>query len=123
MIQTTVGIDSIEIERIQEIYINKGNSFLEKIFTIKEQEEILSRNKNKFQTMAGKYAAKEAIYKALSKYISLTYKQIEILSQVNGRPKVTLYIEQEELDKIYIDISITHDKTKALSIAYVTYTL
>lgn len=123
MIQTTVGIDSIEIERIQEIYINKGNSFLEKIFTIKEQEEILSRNKNKFQTMAGKYAAKEAIYKALSKYMSLTYKQIEILSQVNGRPKVTLYIKQEELDKIYIDISITHDKTKALSIAYVTYTL
>lgn len=123
MIQTTVGIDSIEIERIQEIYINKDNSFLEKIFTIKEQEEILSRNKNKFQTMAGKYAAKEAIYKALSKYMSLTYKQIEILSQVNGRPKVTLYIEQEELDKIYIDISITHDKTKALSIAYVTYTL
>lgn len=123
MKQTTVGIDSIEIERIKEIYINEGDIFLQKIFTPEEKDEILSRNINKFQTMAGKYAAKEAIYKAMSQYISLTYKQIEILSQKDGRPKVTLYIKQEELDKIYIDISITHDKTKALSIAYVTYTL
>jgi phosphopantethiene--protein transferase domain len=67
-----IGIDSVEIERIKKIYLKEGNKFLERIYSNKEKEELLllkeSNSSRLYTKLAGKYAVKEAVYKAVRKY-------------------------------------------------------
>ena len=63
-----IGIDIIEIERIKNSIERFGNSFLNKIYTQNELDYCLAKN-NKYQHLAARFAAKEAIYKALSPLI------------------------------------------------------
>ncbi|MGK9369053.1 holo-ACP synthase [Melioribacter sp. Ez-97] len=85
-----LGIDIIEIERIKQSVDNYGDRFLEKIFTISELEYCLSK-KNKYQHLAARFAAKEAITKALSSVnVSPGWKDIEIGNLSNGMPIVNL---------------------------------
>ncbi|AFN75787.1 holo-acyl-carrier-protein synthase [Melioribacter roseus P3M-2] len=85
-----LGIDIIEIDRIKQSVDNYGDRFLEKIFTISELEYCLSK-KNKYQHLAARFAAKEAITKALSSVnVSPGWKDIEISNLSNGRPVVNL---------------------------------
>ena len=60
-----IGIDIIEIERIKKSVDNFGDSFLNKIFTQTELDYCLPKP-NKYQHFAARFAAKEAIAKALS---------------------------------------------------------
>ncbi|MGL5506687.1 MAG: holo-ACP synthase, partial [Paraclostridium sp.] len=58
-----IGIDIVEIDRIQEA-VNKNKRFLEKLFTEKEIKYFESKN-FRIETIAGNFAAKEAISKAI----------------------------------------------------------
>lgn len=60
------GIDIIEIDRIKESIDSFGETFINKIFTVKEKEYCESKNKMKYQHYAARFAAKEAVYKAIS---------------------------------------------------------
>ena len=86
-----IGIDIIEIERIKESVDKFGESFLKKIYTQTELDYSLSR-KSKYQHLAARFAAKEAIYKALSSDTDKVYswQDIEIYNESNGLPKVLL---------------------------------
>lgn len=86
-----IGIDIIEIERIQQSVEKFGGRFLNKIFTEGELEYSLSK-KNKFQHLAARFAAKEAIAKALATGWSkgFRWKDIEIYNEKNGLPQVNL---------------------------------
>lgn len=84
------GIDIIEIDRIAESI--KKPDFLKKIFTKKEIE--LCTRKNKAEFYAGRFAAKEAIFKALSQRIgseNIDWLDVEILAAPNGRPEIVFY--------------------------------
>jgi phosphopantetheine--protein transferase-like protein len=59
-----IGIDIIEIERIKKSIDTYGDSFLNKIYTKNELDYCLAKH-NKYQHLAARFAAKEAIYKAL----------------------------------------------------------
>jgi holo-[acyl-carrier protein] synthase len=87
-----IGIDIIEIDRIKKSVDKYGDLFLNKIFTETEINYSLSK-KNKYQHLAARFAAKEAIYKALSSDTSYIYswQDIEIYNEPNGLPKVLLY--------------------------------
>ncbi|MCF8240281.1 MAG: holo-ACP synthase [Melioribacteraceae bacterium] len=87
-----VGIDIIEIERIKKSVDKFEELFLNKLFTESEIEYCLSK-KNKYQHLAARFAAKEAIAKALATGWSkgFRWKDIEIINELNGLPKVTLY--------------------------------
>ncbi len=87
-----IGIDIIEIDRIKKSIDEFGNQFLNKVFTKTEIDYSISK-KNKYQHFAARFAAKEAIYKALSSDTDKVYswQDIEIFNEVNGLPIVKLF--------------------------------
>lgn len=86
-----IGIDIIEIDRIKQSINKFENRFLNKIFTEGELEYCLSK-KNKYQHLAARFAAKEAIAKALATGWSkgFRWKDIEIYNEKSGLPRVKL---------------------------------
>lgn len=115
-----VGTDIIEIERIKKA-IERTPKFLEKTFTEKEIE--LFKNKAmKAESIAGNFAAKEAISKAIGRgFRGFAFNDLEVLRDELGKPivnisdKVKEFLEYEE---VIFHISISHNKTCA--IAFVT---
>ena len=112
----TCGTDIIEIGRIKDSIEDMGERFLERVFTKKEIEYCESRRNQKYQHYAGRFAGKEAVFKAISQKIKDKYeigwKNIEIINDENGRPSVHLVdIEIQGMDEI--DISISHCKQYA----------
>jgi holo-[acyl-carrier protein] synthase len=117
-----IGIDIIEITRIKESVDKYGDSFLNKIYTKTELNYSLSR-KNKYQHLAARFAAKEAIYKALSNDTNKIYswQDIEIYNEPNGLPKVKLFGELKDYlnqDK-QLKISMSHSEHYVTCVAIV----
>lgn len=112
-----VGTDIIEIDRIRKLIDSEGSRFLERIYTQKEIEYCEARKEQRYQSYSARFAAKEAIYKALSdKLDNYIWKDFEIVNANNGRPKVCLHLDIQGLNSI--EISISHCKEYA--VAYVT---
>ena len=113
----TCGTDIIEINRIKESIESLEDKFLKKIYTQREIEYCESKKAQKYQHYAARFSAKEAIYKALSKYLedkySMTWKDAEIINDEQGRPQVNLLKQIPEIEQI--DISISHCKTYAVA--------
>ncbi len=86
-----IGIDIIEIHRIQKSIEKFGDRFLDKIYTQTELNYCQSK-KNKYQHYAARFAAKEAIAKALATGWSkgFRWKDIEIFNEKSGMPNVSL---------------------------------
>ena len=113
-----IGIDIIEIDRIKNS-LNKRGDFLKKLFTDKEIELFESKG-YKAETIAGNFAAKEAVSKSLGLGIrGYNFKDIEILRDDLGKPIVNTY---NNLEKICIDynisqikVSISHGKDYAVA--------
>ena len=115
-----VGTDIIEIDRIQKV-ITKTKSFLDKAYTIKEQNYYVIHSKHT-ETFAGFFAAKEAVSKALGTgFRSFGMRDIEILPNQLGCPEVYLYGNAqklaEELGITKIHVSISHCRTYATAFA------
>ncbi len=88
-----IGVDIIEIERIKKSVDDFGERFLNKIFTQKELEYSLSKGENKYQHLAARFAAKEAVAKALSTGWNqdFKWKDVEITNESSGMPKAELF--------------------------------
>lgn len=114
------GVDIIEISRIEKAIERQGEKFLNTVYTKKEIQYCESHKINKFQHYAARFAAKEALYKALSEIIpkeNLEWTAFEITNDENGKPKVNI-----NFDKIKdIDISISHCKEYATANVVVIY--
>lgn len=108
-----IGIDIIEIERIEESIAKFKDRFLNKIFTDTEID-YCERKKNKFQHYAARFAAKEAIAKALATGWSkgFRWKDIEIYNEPSGLPKVNLHGNLKEFlgKEKSLKISMSHSK-------------
>ncbi len=103
-----IGIDIIEINRIKKSIDKFGDTFLNKIYTQTELE-YCSPKANKFQHFAARFAAKEAIAKALS-YSGengFSWKDIEIYNESNGMPKAKLFNKLSEILGVDKQIHIT----------------
>lgn len=111
------GTDIIEVCRIKESIERKGDNFLNKIYTEKEIEYCNSKNNMKYQHFAARFAAKEAIFKAISNTLKdkyeITWKDVEILNDENGRPYVHFLNNDYNIKQI--DISISHLKEYAIA--------
>ena len=112
------GTDIIEIDRVKDSIEKLGNPFLDRVFTKKEIDYCESKNKQKYQHYAARFAAKEAAFKALSEKIkhkfSVSWKDFEVVNDEQGRPKLNVY--NVNLDNIEdIDISISHCKNYAVA--------
>lgn len=113
--QISCGTDIIEIGRIKESIEDLGEKFLNRIYTQKEIEYCESKKSQKYQHYAARFAAKEAIFKAISKELNDKYeigwKDMEIFNDEQGRPQVKIKGVQKE----NIDISISHCKNYAVA--------
>ena len=112
------GIDIIEVERIKESIETLGESFLNKIFTKSEIEYCNSKKNMKYQHFAARFAAKEAIFKAISSILEnkfeVSWQNVEVLVDEKGKPKV--YFLGVEFPRIQsIDISLSHLKEYAIA--------
>lgn len=117
-----IGIDIIEIDRIKQSVDKFGDSFLNKIYTQNEIDYCLSKF-NKYQHLAARFAAKEAIYKAIESgwKKDSTWKSIEITNEVNGMPIVKLLGKLKEFisDDKDIKISLSHSDNYVAAVAIV----
>lgn len=115
-----IGNDIIEVARIKKAWIRHGERFLNKIFTKKEQAYCLSKKAFPERHLAGRFAAKEAISKALGSGIGLiSWTDLEIINDPAGRPVVWLSNHAKELfnqPQIHISISHCHEYATAVAI-------
>lgn len=113
------GVDIIEISRVRKSLDNEN--FIKRIFTVKEQDYCKGRKQMAVSSYAARFAAKEAVAKALGTGIADggQWTDIEILPDENGAPHVKLYGYFAYLatrKKIYnIYISLSHCKEYAVA--------
>lgn len=120
------GTDIIEVERVKNAILSTPK-FKEKIFTSNEIAYAESKcDVTKYQHYAGRFAAKEAIYKSLSGvYPHIQLREIEIVNDTDNlnRPKVIInnnfFINFHQ--KVEIDVSISHIKDYAISNATASF--
>ena len=119
-----IGIDTVDIDRFSRVAEDKGRTFLLKIFTEKEIDYAKTK-KAKYMHMAGKFAAKEAVKKALpnGKEIGLNWFDIEILNGEDGKPYAQLHGRakklMEEFNLSQVLVSVSHTDKTAISNAMV----
>ena len=119
------GVDIIEVSRIEDAIENLEDKFLNRIYTEKEIEYCSSKNNMKYQHFAVRFAAKEAIFKAVSESLEektdIVWTNIEILNNKAGRPYVS-FINCDMEEKIEnIDISLSHIKEYAIANCVVVF--
>lgn len=114
------GIDLVEIDRFKILDTKK---FLEKYFTINEMDYI-STKKNKYETIAGIFACKEAVLKAfkIGIGVGISLKEIEILHENNipfvNNNEILIKLMQNEKAK-EIDVNISHSENLAIAICII----
>jgi len=107
---TGIGVDIIEIDRIRASVERHGDRFLTKLFTPAEITYCSSKQ-NMHQHFAGRFAAKEALSKALATGWtgSFRWKDIEIVNEASGRPRILLHGPLHAiLPPTAVHVSISH---------------
>lgn len=100
-----VGIDLVEIKRFKNI----DNHFIDRIYTKEEKEYIKSKKENEaIYFYAGRWAVKEAIYKAINCNDYLSYSCV---NDENGKPYIINHPE--------IKVSISHEKEYVIAIVII----
>jgi holo-[acyl-carrier protein] synthase len=86
-----IGTDILQIERIEEVLSRLGARFVQRILTEQEQQEYYA-SKQPARLLAKRFAAKEAVAKALGTGIGrgVSWQDIQIEHDTNGAPTVTL---------------------------------
>jgi len=108
------GIDIVEISRIRKL-MEKDDRLKNRVFTEKEIN-YCEKKRKKYDHYAVRFAAKEAVWKALGKG-GVGLKNIEIRNRSNGQPEV--YLKGRRLDSPRILVSLTHSRDYAVAQAIV----
>lgn len=109
-----IGVDIIEIKRIEEALARFDPGFLERIYTQKEIEAY----KDKLPSLAARFAAKEAVIKALNTP-GINPRDIEILSATDGKPLLSLHgkakAKADTLGIKSLEVSLSHSREYAVA--------
>jgi holo-[acyl-carrier protein] synthase len=111
-----IGVDIIEIARIEEAVNNWGEKFLRRVYTNAE----LAACRHNPSSLAVRFAGKEAVMKLLGTgSIGVHWREVETLSHPGGRPLINLYgkaqSKADELDIKEIAVSLSHSKEYAVA--------
>jgi holo-[acyl-carrier protein] synthase len=117
-VNVAVGIDIIEVERVRKVYERHGERFLQRVFTEMEVRQC----RGKATRLAGRFAAKEAISKALGTGLhGVVWREMEVVQLRSGRPTVRLYgnakKRAELLGLTAFDVSIADLQTFSIALA------
>jgi len=116
---TELGIDIIKVERIRASIERFGERFAKRVLTANEQRYVRQRP----ETFAGRWAAKEAVSKVLGLGVrGIGWRDIEVERLPTGQPSVRLHgraaARAEQLGMDRIALSITHESEYAVAIAF-----
>ena len=126
-----IGTDILEISRIDKILKKYNQTFVSRIFGSNEIKIIENKSKNMSLFLSKRFAAKEALWKALSpkRGDGLIFKEIEILNNQNGKPflffsgRTQQYIMNKEIElnkKLIFDISISDEPPYVLAFVVIS---
>jgi holo-[acyl-carrier protein] synthase len=115
-VKLVTGVDLIEIDRLRDAISRQGDRFLNRVFTPRELEENLS----KVESLAGRFAAKEAVAKAFGCGIGeIAWKEIEILRTELGAPQLVLHgVAEQKAKEMGIhnwSVSLSHTQSHAIA--------
>ena len=116
---TELGIDIIKVQRIRAALERFGSRFAKRVLTEAEQRYVRDRP----ETMAGRWAAKEAVSKVLGLGVrGIGWRDIEIERLPTGQPAVRLHgraaARAEQLGMERVAVSISHESEYAVAIAF-----
>ena len=116
---TELGIDIIKVDRIAASLARFGDRFTRRVLTPHEQRHVRGRP----ETMAGRWAAKEAVSKVLGLGVrGIGWRDIEIERLPTGQPSVRLHgraaARAEQLGMDRVAVSISHESDYAVAIAF-----
>jgi holo-[acyl-carrier protein] synthase len=107
-----VGLDLVEIDRIKRILERHGERFLTRVYT---EREIVD-SEGRAESLAARFAAKEAVMKALGTG-AMDFRDIEVFRDPGQRPRVRLHgrarARADSLGTQGIAVSLTHSRTTA----------
>ena len=117
-VNVAIGVDIIEVERVRRVYERHGERFLKRVFTELETRQC----RGKVTRLAGRFAAKEAISKALGTGLhGVAWREMEVVQLRSGRPTVRLHgnarKRAELLGLTAFDVSIADLQTFSIAIA------
>lgn len=121
-----LGTDIVYIPRIQAAVERFGDRFLQRVYTIAEQRDCGcgkdAPSRPSIQQLAGRWAAKEAVVKALGTgWRGVCYTDVEIRRQPSGAPTVILYQGAARLVAAWGEsqwqLSLSHDRDYAIATA------
>ena len=114
------GVDVVELARFRQAMARGGAAFLRRVFTAHEERYARSHKRTTMLHLAGRFAAKEAVIKAVSQVEPrrlLSMKQIEISNDRIGRPHVTLHDGRRGTLQIHVSLSHVNSVAVASAIA------
>lgn len=114
-----LGSDIIAVERIRRALERHGDRFLTTVFTDREIE-YCQKHSSRAERFAGRFAAKEAVVKALGIGFcsQVSFKDVEIINDLHGKPE--LYLSQrstESIGRCHIMLTISHCRAYATATA------
>jgi holo-[acyl-carrier protein] synthase len=117
-VNVAVGIDIIEVERVRKVFERHGERFLRRVFT----EAEVWQCRGKATRLAGRFAAKEAISKALGTGIhGVAWREMEVVQLRSGRPTVSLHGNAKRRAELLgisaFDVSIADLKDFSIAVA------
>lgn len=117
----SIGLDIVDTERISKDLSRFGDRFAMRILGPRERE-LFAKRKNRPEFLAGRFACKEAVVKALGRFIEIrpAWAAIEILNDASGQPE--LHLPSEVSDRLTghtCMISISHEKKLAAAVAVI----
>lgn len=109
-----IGVDIIEIDRIARAIERHGEHFINRLFTRNEQLPVSAQTPTYF---AGRFAAKEAVVKALGTgFRGITFLDIEVLNDSVGKPYINLSPSiAKKFDYPQLLLTISHSKGNAVA--------
>ncbi len=121
----SIGVDLIEVERIQKVLEDPhiGTRFRHRVFTEKEIQYCEKKQRGRYESYAGRFAAKEAVMKALGRGwgSKVSWTEIEVARAHSGKPDIVLHgktaLFAETLGIRRWVLSMTH--TQGQGLAYV----
>ena len=121
------GIDMVDCARLAEAIGRHGERFLKRVFTATELDYCLGKRRE-LEHLAGRFAAKEAVLKALGTGWrgGVNWTDIEVFNEPSGQPRVKLtgrcreIVEEKGLGEILV--SISHIETHAVASAVASAT-
>lgn len=114
------GVDVVELDRFRRVLSRGGDAFRRRVFTKAEEAYANARRRTSVLHLAGRFAAKEAVIKAMSQVKPgwmPAMNQIEVRNDRLGRPSVVLHDRRARRIQVYISLSHVNSVAVASAIA------